>query len=103
MSGECALANPSSTLAVGNPAKSADLFIFSQCGSKFPTNCKCSGVAPVLGMIYNLHCVRRTAERPNEVLSSMMKALTTLTAAATVAAALLAAPTDANAQWRRHG
>ena len=31
----------------------------------------------------------------------MMKTLTTLTAAATVAAALLAAPTDANAQWRR--
>jgi hypothetical protein len=31
----------------------------------------------------------------------MMKTLTTFTAAATVAAALLAAPTDANAQWRR--
>jgi hypothetical protein len=31
----------------------------------------------------------------------MMKTLTTLTAAATVTAALLAAPTDANAQWRR--
>jgi hypothetical protein len=33
----------------------------------------------------------------------MMKTLTTLTAAATIAAALMAAPTDANAQWRRHG
>ena len=33
----------------------------------------------------------------------MMKTLTTLTAAATVAAALMAAPTDANAQWgHRH-
>jgi hypothetical protein len=31
----------------------------------------------------------------------MMKTVTTFTAAATVAAALLAAPTDANAQWRR--
>ena len=31
----------------------------------------------------------------------MMKTLTTFTAAATVAAALMAAPTDANAQWRR--
>ena len=31
----------------------------------------------------------------------MMKTLTTFTAAATVAAALLAAPTDASAQWRR--
>ena len=31
----------------------------------------------------------------------MTKTLTTFTAAATVAAALLAAPTDANAQWRR--
>ena len=31
----------------------------------------------------------------------MTKTLTTLTAAATVAAALLAAPTDASAQWRR--
>jgi hypothetical protein len=33
----------------------------------------------------------------------MMKTLTTLTAAATVAAALMAAPTDANAQWGRRG
>ena len=33
----------------------------------------------------------------------MMKTLTTLTAAATIAVALMAAPTDANAQWRRHG
>jgi hypothetical protein len=51
-------------------------------------------------MIYHLHCARRTADRSNEVLSSMMKTLTTLTAAATVAAALLAAPSDANAQRR---
>jgi hypothetical protein len=33
----------------------------------------------------------------------MMKTLTTLTAAATLVAALAVAPTDANAQWRRHG
>src|SRR5437763_6259146 len=52
-------------------------------------------------MIYHLHRARRTADRPNEVLNSMMKTLTTLTAAATIAAALTAAPTDANAQWRR--
>jgi hypothetical protein len=57
-------------------------------------------VAPALRMSYQLHRVRRTAGRPNEVLNSMMKTLTTLTAAATVAAALLAAPTDANAQRR---
>jgi len=54
-------------------------------------------------MIYHLHRVRRTADRLNEVLSSMMKTFTTLTAAATLAVALAAAPTDANAQWRRHG
>jgi hypothetical protein len=57
-------------------------------------------VAPALRMSYQLHRVRRTAGRPNEVPNSMMKTLTTLTAAATVAAALLAAPTDANAQRR---
>src|SRR2546423_10727397 len=51
-------------------------------------------------MIYHLHRVRRTADRSNEVLSSMMKTITTLTAAATIAAALTAAPTDANAQRR---
>jgi hypothetical protein len=33
----------------------------------------------------------------------MMKTLTTFTAAATVAAALLAAPTDASARWRGGG
>ena len=33
----------------------------------------------------------------------MMKTFSTLTAAAVLAAALTAAPTDANAQWRRHG
>lgn len=33
----------------------------------------------------------------------MMKTLTTFTAAATVAAALMAAPSDANAQFRRWG
>jgi hypothetical protein len=57
-------------------------------------------VAPALRMSYQLHRVRRTAGRPNEVPNSMMKTLTTLTAAATVAAALLAAPSDANAQRR---
>ena len=40
------------------------------------------------------------AARSNEVQPHMMKSITTLTAAATVAAALLAAPTDANAQRR---
>ena len=44
---------------------------------------------------------RGDGRTPNEVPDSMMKTLTTFTAAATVAAALLAAPTDANAQWRR--
>jgi hypothetical protein len=51
-------------------------------------------------MVYPVHRVRRTAARSNEVLNSMMKTLTTFTAAATVAAALLAAPSDANAQRR---
>jgi hypothetical protein len=59
-------------------------------------------LAPALRMGYFLHCVRRTADRFNEVLNSMMKTFTTLTAAATLAVALSAAvPTDANAQWRR--
>jgi len=57
-------------------------------------------LAPALRMVYFLHRVRRTAGRPNEVLNSMMKTLTTLTAAATIAAALTVAPTDANAQRR---
>jgi hypothetical protein len=51
-------------------------------------------------MGYLLHCVRRTADRSNEVQNSMMKTFTTLTAAATLAVALAAAPTDANAQRR---
>jgi len=51
-------------------------------------------------MVYPVHRVRRTAARSNEVQNSMMKTLTTFTAAATVAAALLAAPSDANAQRR---
>jgi hypothetical protein len=54
-------------------------------------------------MVYPVHRVRRTAARTNEVQNSMMKTLTTFTAAATVAAALLAAPSDANAQFRRWG
>ena len=51
-------------------------------------------------MSYLLHRVRCTAERSNEVLTPMMKTFTTLTAAATLAVALAAAPTDANAQRR---
>jgi hypothetical protein len=51
-------------------------------------------------MVYPVHRVRRTAARSNEVPDSMMKTLTTFTAAATVAAALLAAPTEADARWR---
>jgi uncharacterized membrane protein len=51
-------------------------------------------------MVYPVHRVRRTAARSNEVQNSMMKTLTTFTAVAAVAAALLAAPTDANAQRR---
>jgi hypothetical protein len=58
-------------------------------------------LALALRMVYFLHRVRRTAERSNEVLNSMMKTFTTLTAAATLAVALAAVPTDANAQWRR--
>ena len=57
-------------------------------------------LAPAMRMVYFLHCVRRTADRSNEVLNSMMKTFTTLTAAATLAIALAAAPTDANAQRR---
>jgi hypothetical protein len=58
-------------------------------------------LVPALRMSYLLHRVRRTADRSNEVLNSMMKTFTTLTAAATLAVALAAVPTDANAQWRR--
>ena len=54
-------------------------------------------------MVYFLHGVRCTADRPNEVENSMMKTFTTLTAAATLAVALAAAPTDANAQRRWGG
>ena len=43
------------------------------------------------------------ADRSNEVQNSMMKTFTTLTAAATLAVALAAAPTDANAQRRWGG
>ena len=53
---------------------------------------------PALRMVYQAHRVRRTADRPNEVPPPMMKTLTTLTAAATIAVALAAAPTDAFAQ-----
>ena len=40
---------------------------------------------------------------PMRIQNSMIKTLTTLTAAATIAAALVAAPSDANAQFRRWG
>ncbi len=53
---------------------------------------------PVLRMVYQAHRVRRTADRPNKVPPPMTKTLTTLTAAATIAVALAAAPTDAFAQ-----
>jgi len=60
-------------------------------------------MAPALRMVYPVHRVRRTAGRSNEVQISMTKTLTTFTAAAAVAAALMAAPSDANAQFRRWG
>src|SRR5437870_5323723 len=99
MSAECPPANPSSTLDAQKPAKSADLFIFLQCGSKFRTNCTRLFVTRCGWAIsFTAFGARPTHQRGP---CSMMKTLTTLTAAATVAAALLAAPTDANAQWRR--
>ena len=57
-------------------------------------------MVPAPRMSYQLHRVPAHGRTPNEVLHSMTKTLTTISAAA-VAAALLAAPTDANAQWRR--
>ena len=51
-------------------------------------------------MVYQAHRVRRTADTLNEVQNPMMKTLTTLTAAATIAVALTAAPSDAFAQRR---
>src|ERR1044072_988538 len=58
-------------------------------------------VPAALRLHLSVTAFRGDGRTPNEVPDSMTKTLTTFTAAATVAAALLAVPTDASAQWRR--
>jgi hypothetical protein len=58
-----------------------------------------NGVAAALRMVYQAPRGPRTAGCPREV-PTMMKTVTTLTAAAALAVALTAAPTDAFAQRR---
>ena len=71
---------------------------FCAAASNFGQIARQYGVAVALRIDYHAHRVSAHGRPPNEVQAPMIKTLTTLTAAATIAVALTAAPTDAFAQ-----